>query len=209
MIDGIANRAPALPHGEYRLMPRRCTECGAEPVIADGRYWCKDHHPEYAMATPILTAGGRVAPKPQLSADPSVLLQNWEATLTTMLEHARRYHDLDALVAKRRAWLTDNPFHALHDERHAAMWLTTQDRNTVGATMMDAAENLSRLQQQLPPDTVDGLSALLGHPLWPYLGQLWAMAVRRMPRQQPIDMFAVAAWVVMEWTAESDRVEAA
>jgi hypothetical protein len=153
-----------------------------------------------------LTAGGRMAP-PIAAKQPAAILERWEATLSAILEHARRYHDLDALVAKRRAWLTANPFHDLHDERHAAMWLTMQDRNTAGAKMMDAAEHLSRLQQQMPADTVDGLGALLGHPLLPYAGQLWAMAVRRMPRQQPIDMFAVAAFVVMEWRAHSEAQE--
>lgn len=209
MIDGIANRAPALPHGKYRLVPRRCTDCGAWPVVADGRYWCKDHHPEYAMATPTLTAGGKLAPKPKLPTDPSVLLSQWESTLTRMLEYARRYHELDALVAKRRSWCDANPFHELHDERHAAMWLTAQERNETGAMMMDACETLSRLQAQMPDGMVDGLSALIGHPLWPHAGQMWAMAVARMPKGEPLDMFDVASWVVMEWQAESEAQEVA
>lgn len=207
MIDGLPNRAPALPYGQYRLMPRRCTECGAWPVVADGRYFCELHHPEYAMGTPTLTAGGRIAPKPPTANDPSVLLSQWESTLTRMLEHAQAYHELDRIVVKRRAWLRDNPFHDLHDERHAAMWLSAQERNDVGARMMDACEALSRLQRQMPPNMVDGLSALLGHPLWPNAGQVWAMAVARMPKDESIDFFDVASWVVMEWRAETEARE--
>lgn len=209
MTDALAEfRKPALPHGQYRLVPRLCTECGAWPIVADGRYYCEQCHPERAtMTTPTLTAGGRIAPKPPTNESPAIILNKWEATLTQMLTHARRYHELDRIVTKRQAWLRDNPWHELHDERHAAMWLSAQERNETGARMMDACEVLSRYQRQMPAGMIDGLSALLGHPLWPAAGQTWAMAIARMPPGEPFDFFDVASWVVMELRAETEARE--
>lgn len=45
-------REPASPHGTYpNRVPRRCTECGSREIVKDGRYWCREHHPDFAETT--------------------------------------------------------------------------------------------------------------------------------------------------------------
>lgn len=166
------------------------------------------------MPVPTLTAGGKAAPaRPKaVPVDPTALLNKWHLILTQLLEHAVRYGELDDLVQKRRAWLTDNPFHEKHDERHALMWAATIERNEVGGLVMDLAAELSLLQRDMPPKMVNGIEALMGHVLFPYAGQKWAMAAARWPKHDdapPPDIFDVASWVSMELTTESDVIERA
>jgi hypothetical protein len=156
------------------------------------------------MATLTLTAGGRVAPKPLRTDDPTVLVDRWHKLLTTMLTLAVRYGELDALATKRKAWCDANPFHDLHAERHTAMWLTRQDANETGAKMMDACEALTRIQRQLPENTIHGIGALMGHPLFPMAGQWWARGARTIRSN---DMFAVGAWVSMRLRAKTEAQE--
>jgi hypothetical protein len=144
-----------------------------------------------------------VSVKPS-TIDPAILLDRWHALLTSMLTLAVRYGELDALVAKRRAWLADNPFHDLHAERHTLMWQLTITRNEVGGKVMDQCAELSRLQGQMPAGMVDGIGALVGHPLFPYAGQKWAMAAART---RSTDIFDLASWVSMELTDDSDAQE--
>lgn len=157
------------------------------------------------MATPTLTTRGKPYDKP---APPVIttaqLIDRWNAALTAMLTLAVDYGRLDTLATKRRQWCDQNPWHELHDERHAAMWLTTQERNEAGGKMMDLADELAHIQSQLPQHTIDGLSALMGHPLYPQVGQRWALTAARM---QTADIFDIAAVVMMELVAESDERE--
>jgi hypothetical protein len=204
-------RPPASPYGTYAMVPRRCTDCGGWPVVSDGRYWCAACHPDKGehMPVPTLTAGGKAAPaRPKATPpDPTHLLNRWHLILTQMLEHAVKYGELDDLVQKRRAWLADNPFHEKHDERHAAMWQTAMERNEVGGHVMDLAAELSRIQRDMPADMVNGIEALMGHELFPYAGQKWAMAAARWPKHDdapPPDIFDVASWVSMELTAADE-----
>jgi hypothetical protein len=199
-------RPPASPYGTYAMAPRRCTVCGDWRIVADGRYLCALHNPRTggSMATPTLTAGGKAAPPKPNPADPAVLLNNWHLALTRMLELAVRYGELDNLVAKRRVWLAEHPFHEKHAERHAAMWSTAMERNELGGRVMDLCAELSRLQGQMPAGMVDGIGALLGHPLFPYAGQKWAMAAARI---RTTDIFDVASWVSMEVRQNSEATE--
>lgn len=40
-------KEPALPWGEYHVMPKICTECGSSDLVLDGCYYCKACHPTY------------------------------------------------------------------------------------------------------------------------------------------------------------------
>lgn len=157
------------------------------------------------MATPVLTVRGKQYEKP---APPVVttaqLVDRWHRALTAMLELAVEYGRLDALAEKRRQWCEQNQWHELHDERYAAMWLTTQERNEAGGRMMDKADELCRVQGKFPERTIEGLAALMGHPLWPAVGQRWAFTAARM---QTRDIFDIAAVVMMDLVAESDERE--
>lgn len=156
------------------------------------------------MPTPTLTAGGRPRSPQTHARTPAAILDRWHSILTGMLELAVKYGELDDLVLKRRRWLAANPFHDLHDERHTAMWHTTIERNVLAGTIMDRCADLSRLQGEMPPGMVDGLAALLGHPLWPFAGQRWAMAAARM---QSTDLFDIAMRVYVETNDDQERAE--
>lgn len=154
------------------------------------------------MATPVLTAGGRAAPPKRAAPEPRDLLDAWHAALTRMLELAVRYGELDALVIKRQAWLEANPWHERHDERHALMWQATRERNLIGGRMMDEADALDRIQYQLPERMIDGLAALIGHPLWPGVPGRWAMTAARI---QSTDIFRIARTVLADLRAEQEE----
>lgn len=149
------------------------------------------------MVKPTLTVGGRayVPPPPPNPNDPHLLLDRWHAALTRMLELAIGYGELDRLTKKRAAWCEANPWDDRFDERHNAMWATRRERNQRAGMLMDLAADMSRLQGQMPAGMINGLSALIGHPLWPYCGQRWAIAAAWM---QTTDIFAIARQVYAE-----------
>lgn len=155
------------------------------------------------MAGPTLTTGGRsYAPPPIPNPnDPVRLVAEWRATLTRMLERAIRYGELDRLAKKRQAWVEANPWHERHDERHALMWATRQERNELGGQIADDCGALSRMQGRLPPAAIDELEALVGHLLFPYVSQRWAVTAARL---QTARIDRIAFHVLADLRAEDE-----
>ena len=136
------------------------------------------------------------------STEHATTVHQWEQLLTTMLQAAIRYGKLKAKVEQQQAWLNANPDHPLWLERRKKERQTWRTWNAAVNQTQDTAEALSRLQAGLPADSRSGLAALLGHELWPYAPNRWAMVAAKI---QSDDIFAIAARVMMEERAEDER----
>lgn len=122
-------------------------------------------------------------------------VDQWDRAMTALLETAVAYGRATERVRRQRAWLAEHPDDPRYVARRQTAHRTLVARNELGGRMMDQAERVNALQRGLPAASRDGLGALLGGELTPYLANALAMAAARL---QTTDLFAVMAAVLME-----------
>lgn len=131
----------------------------------------------------------------------AVSLDEWDRAVTAMLQAAVTYGELDDRLQRQRAWLAANGDDERFVSRNRTMHRTFLERNQAAIRMMDLAERVSALHRVLPPGSRDGLAALVGHELWPYCPNRWALTAARM---KSTDIFDVAFHVLADRRAEEE-----
>lgn len=122
--------------------------------------------------------------------------------MTAMLAEAVTYGKLDSKVKAQKAWLAKHQDHPAWIDRKRIEMRTWHARNEAVRRMMDAAEAIGRMQASLPAASRDGLGALLGHELTPYLPQRLALTAAAVGTT---DVFAIVARWLRDEQAEEER----
>lgn len=152
------------------------------------------------MPSVTLSAGGRVH-TPELPT--RNLVKEWNALLDRMLARAVVLGEHNELVEKRRAWCRDHPFHDKIAEREEQTHFAMLDRNKIAGEVMDMTVTMCRLQTEMKQGELDMFTALTGAPIFPHLGNVWAMTAARL---KTTNIYWIAREVLLVMDANEEEV---